>query len=423
MGGNVICRGETRPINRVSSILQIINTNHNNLELALETLSSYEGAPRSKEDIDRYVKDLTDALTDRLVGGNKRHFSDASDNEIREKLFVPFREYFEKTSDKLIIEEQGKTGLFFPDTPLGKGQINIHSLLVELYRLGGANSAVVNYGPISLSFSHIKHHIYYTYPRELYIGFHPTDATELFSDKILELLNKKFIRINYTISLDSSGKTIIINTEKPRPKPESAISKEPKGLLEGYIETMEEVRQKASEIWQKELVEMKRKLEEKDKEIEGLKELLAKTFLAKQSSLILEEEIARIEKPMYESLIPVPKHKELLERLEALAEKELPAKLGLNRPISDMEDVLDEIKRKLTSYLFGVVEYEKKDTLDENEEEIFGNIVKLVKHIKSKPKDDRLTESDVVMLREFSYILRTYVKGETKEQQSTLASI
>jgi len=123
-------------------------------------------------------------------------------------------------------------------------------------------------------------------------------------------------------------------------------------------------------------------------------------------------------KELADKPLAVLKYKELLETLERQSKEDLPSMLGLNRPASDVQDVLNEIKRNLTSYLFSFVGTEKKDSLEEDDEEIWHKTLDLERITKNKPKDERLNEDDVKIFREYSYNLREYVKDKMEEQKS-----
>ncbi|MEM5882867.1 MAG: hypothetical protein QXQ77_01325 [Candidatus Aenigmatarchaeota archaeon] len=117
-------------------------------------------------------------------------------------------------------------------------------------------------------------------------------------------------------------------------------------------------------------------------------------------------------------IIPkIPKYTKVLEELHQLAEKSLPAVLGLNRPISDLQAVLNDIERELTNYLFGTVMKADKEILDDESKDIFSNFLKLEEIIKNRRKDSTLTEEDIRMLREFSYKLKEYVRKKKLEEE------
>jgi len=355
------------PSDRVSSILKIINANRNNLDHVVEELSSYSGAPKSKEDIEQYGKKLIEDLTNRLEEDRTEYFPGVSDNDIREKIFPPLREYIENTPEKLIVSEHGTpldSGIFFPDELLDKGEINIHPLLVHLYGLEGATSAVVYYGPTSIKFSPVIHHAYFTHSGEIYIGFHENDIGSLFMDSILELMDKYFTKRDFRVELDPSRKTAIIQVEKIKPS-----------------------------------------IKPSEKEPPSLKILFP------------TEENTNVEVKSTEPIVAVPKFKELLKNLEIQGRKDLPATLGLGRPFSDVGDVLYEIETNLTSLLFGVVNIEKKDSLDEDDKKVYTDMVKLQNYIKDEHKQDRLTENDVEMIRQFSYDLTYYAKRKMRDQE------
>jgi len=135
------------------------------------------------------------------------------------------------------------------------------------------------------------------------------------------------------------------------------------------------------------------------------------------------EIIQRIEQPKVEKppLIQIPKHQLLLEELEYLAEKELPAKLGLERPVSDVQDVMNDIKRNLTSFLFGRIAELKLDDLPLRDDNMLGHTKKINESLSGRSKADKLTPQESKILGEYSLELKSYIRERKKDVQEELA--
>jgi hypothetical protein len=135
------------------------------------------------------------------------------------------------------------------------------------------------------------------------------------------------------------------------------------------------------------------------------------------------EIIQRIEQPKVEKppLIQIPKHQLLLEELEYLAEKELPAKLGLDRPVSDIQDVMNDIKRNLTSFLFGRIAELKLDDLPLRDDNMLDHTKKINESLSGRSKADKLTPQESKILGEYSLELKSYIRERKKDVQEELA--
>ena len=118
-------------------------------------------------------------------------------------------------------------------------------------------------------------------------------------------------------------------------------------------------------------------------------------------------------------LTPIPKFTDVLDRLEGLADNELPAKIGLKRPVSDIKKEFEGIKRNLTTYLFSVVGVEKRDGLTEDEEDIWRTTLDLGKLLKNKRSDEKLTEDEMQTFTQFSYNIGEFARSQKKEQTTS----
>jgi len=305
MGEKLISEVKTRPIDRASLILKTVNKYRSNPSHAFEELSSLEDAPRSESQFGEYLINMLYGLNKRLVDNDKKYFPDASEQEIREKLFAPLIEYFENTEDRLILKDQKKNLLTLHGYPLDKGEINIDPLLAKLHGINDSMNAIVNYGPTPLNFPRIKMYDYLLHPSsvhsdEMFIAFYEHDIGFLGGWGILQFMDKGFIRANYRIDVDSSRKTVAINISKSGSK----VKVSDKGIdftpvTEGFIKILTD--------------SYKENIDEKDKQINELKEFLSKSFLAKRQVDILEEEVSKIVPPEVKP-VAINKPKELIPK-------------------------------------------------------------------------------------------------------------
>lgn len=298
MGEKLTSEVKTRSIDRASPILKTVNKYRGNLSQAFEELSSLEDAPRSESQFGEYLINMLYGLNKRLVDNDKKYFPDASEQEIREKLFPPLIEYSENTEDRLILKDQKKNLRSLQDYPLDKGEINIDPLLAKLHGINESMSVTVNYGPTSLGFSRIRIYDYLLFPDsvhpdEMFIAFYEHDIGFLGGWGILQFMDKGFIRANYRIDVDPSRKTAVISISKSGSK----VKVSDKGIdftpvTEGFIKILTD--------------SYKKNIDEKDRQIMELKQMLSNLFLAKQSAAILGEEVAKVEKQKKNILVGIP---------------------------------------------------------------------------------------------------------------------
>ncbi|MBO3832654.1 MAG: hypothetical protein FGF51_04620 [Candidatus Brockarchaeota archaeon] len=260
---------EEKHVDRVAEILRIINKYYPyNLDEGFEELSSYGLDSVTK--IEKYVNNLFNALTERLIQKKGGYFPSVSDEEIREKLFPRLREYFGKTPAKLIIVEDVKEKFsheeireklfprlreYFGKTPakliivedvkekfshfyhiLDEGEMIIHPMLVELYDLRRARQVEVRCGPVSKIFSYTSEIFdlfgYSRYlsrieigflPEEPFIAFNKGDMHTLFDIFRDKWLFKCYFRADYKIALDPSRNIITIDVFEKRPDLEDVL--------------------------------------------------------------------------------------------------------------------------------------------------------------------------------------------------------